>query len=49
MFAQPVPNGCCDVARRIILINQRLVGAFGEGWEGGRVLLVLNGMRCSGQ
>lgn len=30
---QPVPNGCFDVARSIILINQRLVGAHGEGWE----------------
>lgn len=26
MFAQRVPNGCLDVARRIILINRRWVG-----------------------
>lgn len=26
MFAQRVPNGCLDVARRIILINRRWAG-----------------------
>lgn len=36
MFAQPVPNGRLDVARRIILINRRWVGG-GVGGGGGGV------------
>lgn len=39
MFAQLVPNGCLDVARRIILINRRWVGGGGGSREEVRKVL----------